>query len=799
MSAAVHAEAVEGRRPRIERILVAVLILVLGGLALTTPLIAGKNSAVLLGILIVASSLLETTQAFAQSDPRAGRSIFLSSTVSFVAGLLLLAQPRLILDALALLLGLSFALDGLFHVGTAILLRRQTGWALALGQGVLDLALGALIACQWPLAGAWSLAVYVGLRILAIGWSLLLSRSAGQFPSAEEAAAQHPDARLHLPAAEEVAFLQSRVIAQEEARRSIDRYWLGVFLLTFFAIHVGRMDADWTMVGLLSPGVAVIGDIVFALMIGYGVIMPASLLQRALTRPLERRVWKWLGPEPVEERVAISRRMLQRWLMWRISFSRRVNQARRSPRAAFGWGLEVGLPVTAILVAMNPIWGFSWYFNTENWATEIWNNWAEQRTDTWRAEMTKAVTAAYQGSDLSGKQLFEVAPPGASGASDFSFLVIGDPGEGDASQHILRDQFLLLGQQPEVKFLVISSDVIYPSGAMKDYESRFYLPFKGFAKPIYAIPGNHDWYDALEAFAANFLEAPAARSAMRARRTVDHGLTTTTESRIETAIQQAARLREQYGLQVGTQRAPYFEIHTDRLSLISVDTGVLRTVDADQLAWLQTALTRARGRFKFVVLGHPLYAGGAYQGATDEPFAALHRLLRENEVDVVMAGDTHDFEFYRESYTSGNKQRTLHHFVNGGGGAYLSIGTALDWPAEPPVPECGIYPRRDAIVNKLDQETPLWKQPLWFWVKRFHAWPSSAESFASAFDFNRAPFFQSFVKVQVDGPANVVRIWPYGAGGRLRWRDFEIHGSTVQQGGTNHDLVEFLMPLPPKP
>ena len=44
---------------------------------------------------------------------------------------------------------------------------------------------------------------------------------------------------------------------------------------------------------------------------------------------------------------------------------------------------------------------------------------------------------------------------------------------------------------------------------MRDYEPKFYLPFKGFTEsPIYAIPGNHDWYDALEGFAANF---PAAR------------------------------------------------------------------------------------------------------------------------------------------------------------------------------------------------------------------------------------------------------------------------------------------------
>ena len=48
------------------------------------------------------------------------------------------------------------------------------------------------------------------------------------------------------------------------------------------------------------------------------------------------------------------------------------------------------------------------------------------------------------------------------------------------------------------------------------------------------------------------------------------------------------------------------------------------------------------------ILGHPLYAGGHYQAADDEDFAALHGLLREHDVAVVMAGDTHDLEYYVE-------------------------------------------------------------------------------------------------------------------------------------------------------
>ena len=83
--------------------------------------------------------------------------------------------------------------------------------------------------------------------------------------------------------------------------------------------------------------------------------------------------------------------------------------------------------------------------------------------------------------------IFAVQSEGV-GSGDFSFVVIGDTGEGDASQHVLRDQLLSVAEQPDVRFVVISSDVVYPTGAMKDYEAKFWLPFKGVTRPVYAFP-----------------------------------------------------------------------------------------------------------------------------------------------------------------------------------------------------------------------------------------------------------------------------------------------------------------------
>jgi hypothetical protein len=445
-------------------------------------------------------------------------------------------------------------------------------------------------------------------------------------------------------------------------------------------------------------------------------------------------------------------------------------------------------------MALTPLWGVSWFFDTETWVTGAWEVWAEQRTDTWRVNMVAAVRQEH-GATAEAPDFFRVFPDGLAGAEDFSFVVIGDPGEGDASQHILRDQLLLVGQKPEVKFLVLSSDVIYPSGAMKDYEPKFYLPFKGFHKPIYAVPGNHDWYDALESFAANFFEPTAALAAMRARREADLNLTTTTQARIDGMIEEASRLRKEYGVKAAQQRAPYFEILADQFSLVVVDTGILRRVDDDQMRWLETALERASDRFKMVILGHPFYAAGHYQGEAEEAFARVHRLLRKHAVDVVMAGDTHDFEYYKENYSADDDDRSMYHFVNGGGGAYLSIGTALNWPDTPPVSECGFYPRADALTEILESRTPAWKRPLWLWIKYLSAWPSSPEAVASAFDYDRAPFFQSFMEVRVERSTDTVRLWLYGANGRLRWRDLHVQDGRIPNQQTPDNHVEFSFPL----
>jgi uncharacterized membrane protein HdeD (DUF308 family) len=799
------------------------LVIAMGCLAIVAPFLSGSLAFFLVGWLLIACGVLEMLDTFRASDEDKRRSAYLSGMLSILAGILLLAQPQVVLRGLALLVAGFFLIDGISKIFTALRTRAASrSWRAMLAGGCINVVLAAVLVTRWPISGQGMVMILVGIRMLTAGWSMLLGAADKRPPATEGPPTElYPDRALNLPPHPEFAARAASLQIEDEKRRWVDTVWCCTFVLVFFAIHIGRMSIEWNLVGMISPLVAVLGDVGTALLLAFGLILPTRLAWRKLTRPLERHGWQHLLARVDEGRgPGLMGRLYRIWLIRRLRFSWRLANMQYSPRIALRWGLQVGLPLTAILIAVNPIWGFSWFFNSESWTTGVWDHWAAARTDTWREQMILAVKNHYQESNIPDGRLFQVEPEGAAGKEDFSFLVLGDTGEGGAAQHSLRDQYLFLGRRPDVKFLVISSDVIYPSGAMSDYESKFYLPFKGFTKPIYAIPGNHDWYDALEGFAANFLEAEAARACMHARLETDKRLTTTTEGRIDRLIREAARLRQEFDVSTGWQRGPFFEVQTERFALIAVDTGVLRQVDTAQWQWLKAALARSSGKFTMVVPGHPLYAGGRYQGGADEsvagewvaqdhsfpvsrgaevePFAALHRLLREHQVDVVMAGDTHYFEHYRETYPVQGSTRTMYHFVNGGGGAYISIGTPLDWPSNPAVADCAFFPRTDFLIAKLDHETPAWKLPLWQWVKRLRAWPCTAETLAGAFNYNHAPYLQSFVEVRVEGSKNQVRLIPHGANGPLRWQELQTFGAVMPAGKTGNDDVEFVLPMPPR-
>ena len=72
---------------------------------------------------------------------------------------------------------------------------------------------------------------------------------------------------------------------------------------------------------------------------------------------------------------------------------------------------------------------------------------------------------------------------------------------------------------------------------------------------------------------------------------------------------------------------------------------------------------------------------------------------------------------------------------------------------------------------------PLWKEPFWRWITWFNAWPVSVEALSGVFDFNRAPFFQSFMEVRVERSKRRVALILNGVRGPLHWRETTASGA----------------------
>lgn len=257
---------------------------------------------------------------------------------------------------------------------------------------------------------------------------------------------------------------------------------------------------------------------------------------------------------------------------------------------------------------------------------------------------------------------------------EFSFLVVGDTGEGDASQYAAALPMMEVGEDTE--FMVIMSDVIYPAGDTNEYEAKFYRPYKKYAKPIYAIPGNHDWYDGLHGFMYHLCDsgehqpehAPASPGVSWWKEKLRRRLWRMPEKMDPTvpARKEVWRPKES---QKSEQCSPYFAIEAGPIVIVCIDTGMNGDIDCEQGEWLRK-ISKC-GKPKVLLTGKPIYVDGEYHPGPIEGGGTVDEVVRDPENNYVasIGGDVHNYQRYTVKMVDG---RLLRYIVSGGGGAYMS-------------------------------------------------------------------------------------------------------------------------------
>jgi len=322
-------------------------------------------------------------------------------------------------------------------------------------------------------------------------------------------------------------------------------------------------------------------------------------------------------------------------------------------------------------------------------------------------------------------------------------LLLGDPGEMDPSQYVLlRD----LAAVP-ADALLLMSDIVYPAGDVNAWRDAVYLPYFGLptsswdaAKqategptdqvtvpqwPVFATPGNHDWYDGLNGFMYHACGAEPLPPVLYSSAGLGFVQRLTRAAwkepeRPDRAVLDPLRAKaaERWPSRsppgaMPYQPGPYFAIDIGRvrsgtvneraaLRLVTVDTGVDGSLDVEQARWIRRMLEGPVP--KIVITGKPLIVDNSVydmpinrssqmKGSDGLP-AGLRGLLSETTAERIIAtvaGDIHNAQrmvMVGDAIQRGRECTLALHegeykrarelevppvqVVAGGGGAYLS-------------------------------------------------------------------------------------------------------------------------------
>lgn len=357
---------------------------------------------------------------------------------------------------------------------------------------------------------------------------------------------------------------------------------------------------------------------------------------------------------------------------------------------------------------------------------------------------------------------------------DFWFDFLADTGDGWDStfaiaQLVTEPQLRLEGAElPRGQVLILGGDLVYPTASLEEYENRFFQPFEEAEKrldaagradmpDLYAIPGNHDWYDGLSAFFSLFCRRRIA--------TPD-----------TVSVDRPGRLTAGRPTR---QTRSYFAIRLAKgWWLWGTDSQLKGYIDQPQIDFFQFVASRWMENNSKLILcvGMPNWAYVDEKEPKKEfaTFSYLERLagmarvplspeqvqagasiaaqsLKGHRLKLVLTGDSHHYSRFVEPGREGADP--VHYITCGGGGAFLHpthqlTNKEFGWDYPPPGtlgPKIeGGYPRRFEIADRVggggkalfpDVETShkLTAGNAWFALKN---WKMTGVFFAAYLLFN---------------------------------------------------------------
>lgn len=159
--------------------LLGTLTMVFGILAIAMPWLAGQAILWTVGVLVIAGGLTRMVWAFQAGSLGKGLLVFLIGVLTLLAGIAVISHPVMSSAVLTVLLSVYFLADGLAELFAAAgLPSGQGGKGWLIFDGVVTLILGVMIFTGFPIAGVIAIGVFLGIKLLFVGMTMLTLGSA---------------------------------------------------------------------------------------------------------------------------------------------------------------------------------------------------------------------------------------------------------------------------------------------------------------------------------------------------------------------------------------------------------------------------------------------------------------------------------------------------------------------------------------------------------------------------------------------------------------------------------------------
>jgi len=161
--------------------IMGILTIIFGILALAAPWIAGQSVMWLIGVLVMAGGLTRMFWAFKAGSLGKGILVFLIGVLTLLAGIAVISHPVMSSAILTMILAIYFFVDGFTEIMAAFALPSgQGGKGWLIFDGVITIALGVMLFSGFPIAGTLAIGVFLGIKLLFVGMTMLTLGSAAK-------------------------------------------------------------------------------------------------------------------------------------------------------------------------------------------------------------------------------------------------------------------------------------------------------------------------------------------------------------------------------------------------------------------------------------------------------------------------------------------------------------------------------------------------------------------------------------------------------------------------------------------